>query len=56
MSKYMPTNMPPWQITIIPTSEDQHYILFKLHHLLLSEGLNIGDLLPLIPPTRPALG
>ncbi|CAG9865531.1 unnamed protein product [Phyllotreta striolata] len=56
MSKYMPSTIPPWQITIIPSSDDQHYILFKLHHLLLSEGLNIGDLLPLIPPTRPAIG
>ncbi|XP_028147060.2 uncharacterized protein LOC114340511 isoform X2 [Diabrotica virgifera virgifera] len=56
VSKYMPGNISPWQITIIPSSEDQHYILFRLHHILLSEGLNIGDLLPLIPPTRPPVG
>ncbi|XP_057660386.1 uncharacterized protein LOC130896374 [Diorhabda carinulata] len=56
VSKYLPGNIPPWQITIIPSAEDQHYILFKLHHLLLSEGLNIGDLLPLIPPTKPSIG
>ncbi|RZC32823.1 uncharacterized protein BDFB_011117 [Asbolus verrucosus] len=52
VSKYLPQGIPPWQMIIIPSSEDQHYILLKLHHVLLNEGLNIGDLLPLIPPTR----
>ncbi|XP_018575248.1 uncharacterized protein LOC108914034 [Anoplophora glabripennis] len=56
VSKYLPAGIPPWQVIIIPSSEDNHYILLKLHHLLLSEGLNIGDLLPLIPPTRQAIG
>nr|XP_023016804.1 uncharacterized protein LOC111506092 [Leptinotarsa decemlineata] len=56
VSKYLPANTPPWQVVIIPSAEDRHYILLKLHHLLLSEGINIGDLLPLIPPTRQALG
>ncbi|KAJ8923174.1 hypothetical protein NQ315_001728 [Exocentrus adspersus] len=56
VSKYLPAGIPPWQIIIIPSSEDNHYILVKLHHLLLNEGLNIGDLLPLIPPTRQATG
>ncbi|KAG5876023.1 hypothetical protein JTB14_009812 [Gonioctena quinquepunctata] len=56
ITKYLPSNIPPWQVVIIPSSEDHHYILLKLHHLLLSEGINIGDLLPLIPPTRQATG
>ncbi|CAH0564858.1 unnamed protein product [Brassicogethes aeneus] len=56
VSKYLPTGVPPWQVVIIPSSEDNHYILFKVHHVLLSEGLNIGDLLPLIPPTRQPSG
>ncbi|KAJ8972055.1 hypothetical protein NQ317_010924 [Molorchus minor] len=56
VSKYLPSGIPPWQVIIIPSSEDNHYILIKLHHLLLSEGFNIGDLLPLIPPTKQATG
>jgi hypothetical protein len=56
ISKYIPQGIPPWQIIIIPSSEDHHYILLKLHHVLLGENLNIGDLLPLIPPTRQVPG
>lgn len=52
VSKYLPTDQSPWQVIIVPTSEDNHYILFKIHHILLSEGVNVGDLLPLIPPTK----
>ncbi|XP_066137622.1 uncharacterized protein [Euwallacea fornicatus] len=56
ISKYLPADQSPWQVTIIPTSEDCHYILFKIHHILLSEGVNVGDLLPLIPPTKQLSG
>ncbi|KAL1497874.1 hypothetical protein ABEB36_008760 [Hypothenemus hampei] len=56
VSKYLPAEQSPWQVTIIPTSEDNHYILFKIHHILLSEGVNVGDLLPLIPPTKQPTG
>ncbi|XP_044759724.1 uncharacterized protein LOC123317321 [Coccinella septempunctata] len=56
VSKYLPPNCSPWHIIIIPTLEDHHYILLKLHHILLNEHLNIGDLLPLIPPTKPSTG
>ncbi|XP_076263861.1 uncharacterized protein LOC143198492 [Rhynchophorus ferrugineus] len=52
VTKYLPPGTSPWQVIIIPTSEDSHYILFRIHHILLSEGVNVGDLLPLIPPTR----
>lgn len=55
MSKYLPTGIPPWQITIIPTTDDLHYILLKMHHMLLHEGLNVADLLPLIPSLRPGV-
>ncbi|XP_022917212.2 uncharacterized protein [Onthophagus taurus] len=50
--KLLPNNVPPWQMVIIPSSENKHYILLRLHHILLSEGLNIADMLPLIPPVR----
>ncbi|XP_050298401.1 uncharacterized protein LOC126737520 [Anthonomus grandis grandis] len=56
VAKYLPTEISPWQVVIIPTSDDNHYILFKIHHILLSEGVNVGDLLPLIPPTRVSTG
>lgn len=52
VSKYLPIGASPWQMILIPTSENKHYILLKLHHVLLREGLNVADLLPLIPPTR----
>ncbi|KAK9883267.1 hypothetical protein WA026_001451 [Henosepilachna vigintioctopunctata] len=52
IAKYMSQNTSPWHIAIIPTLENHHYILLRLHHILLNESLNIGDLLPLIPPTR----
>lgn len=52
VTKYLPSEASPWQVIIIPSSEDNHYILFRIHHILLSEGVNVGDLLPLIPPTR----
>lgn len=49
VSKYFPPELPPWQITIIPSSggqEERFYLLIRMHHLLLSEeGLCLGDLL-----------
>lgn len=58
MSKYLPPELPPWQITIIPAStgqEERFYLLIRIHHLLLSEeGLGLGDLL-LLAPERPAI-
>lgn len=52
VSKYLPAGVPPWQVVVIPSTEHQHYVIFRFHHLILSEGLNIADLLPLIPPVR----
>lgn len=58
MSKYLPPELPPWQITIIPAStgqDERFYLLIRIHHLLLSEeGLGLGDLL-LLSPERPAI-
>lgn len=49
VSKYMNPDHPPWQLTIVPSS-DKFYVLIRLHHLYLSEEhLGLGDLLLLEP-------
>ncbi|KAF5285509.1 hypothetical protein FQR65_LT13206 [Abscondita terminalis] len=50
VSKYLPNGVSPWQMITIPSSEVQHYILLRLHHALVNEGLNIADLLPITQP------
>ncbi|XP_063699022.1 uncharacterized protein LOC134829722 isoform X2 [Culicoides brevitarsis] len=60
VSKYLPSDVPQWQMFVIPTtstvnlnvastssaSESSYYILFRIHHLLLDEeNLCIKDLL-----------
>ncbi|XP_068631266.1 uncharacterized protein [Battus philenor] len=49
VSKYFPTEQPPWQYIIIPciSQEPKYYILVRVHHLLLTgtNSINIGDLL-----------
>ncbi|XP_018902386.2 uncharacterized protein [Bemisia tabaci] len=51
VSKYLPTDIPPWQITIIPVTssdEERSYILIRIHHILLSEdNIKLGHLLML---------
>jgi hypothetical protein len=58
VSKYLPPELPPWQITIIPSfgvQEDRFYLLIRIHHLLLSEeDLCLGDLL-LLGPEQPTI-
>ncbi|PNF33020.1 hypothetical protein B7P43_G16381 [Cryptotermes secundus] len=58
VSKYLPSELPPWQITIIPSTggqEERFYLLIRIHHLLLSEeGLCLGDLL-LLGPEQPTI-
>ncbi|XP_063377233.1 uncharacterized protein LOC134664490 [Cydia fagiglandana] len=53
VSKYFPSEQPPWQYIIIPTTspEPKYHILVRVHHLLLSgkKSLNIGDLLMVEP-------
>lgn len=48
VSKYMPSDIPPWQIKLIPlTDESAYYMLIRIHHLILDEqrNLNIGDMM-----------
>ncbi|KAI8424160.1 hypothetical protein MSG28_002750 [Choristoneura fumiferana] len=49
VSKYFPSEQPPWQYIIIPCTspEPKYHILVRVHHLLLSgkKSINIGDLL-----------
>ncbi|XP_063824081.1 uncharacterized protein LOC135073812 [Ostrinia nubilalis] len=49
VSKYFPSEQPPWQYIIIPcmSPEPKYYVLVRVHHLLLSgeRSINIGDLL-----------
>ncbi|XP_069358163.1 uncharacterized protein [Maniola hyperantus] len=57
ISKYFPSDQPPWQYIIIPcvSIEPKYYILVRVHHLLLTgkKSLNIGDLL-LVRDTTPS--
>lgn len=57
VSKYFPSDQPPWQYIIIPctSSEPKYYVLIRVHHLLLTgkKSLNIGDFLLVKPiPTE----
>ncbi|KAF6202460.1 hypothetical protein GE061_004861 [Apolygus lucorum] len=46
IAKLLPAELPPWQITLIPTQLDRTYLLIRLHHLYLSEDqLSLGELL-----------
>ncbi|XP_049870405.1 uncharacterized protein LOC126369862 [Pectinophora gossypiella] len=49
VSKYFPSDQPPWQYIVIPvvSIEPKYYILVRVHHLLLTgeKSINIGDLL-----------
>ncbi|KAJ0178910.1 hypothetical protein K1T71_005685 [Dendrolimus kikuchii] len=57
VSKYFPSDQPPWQYIIIPSTsiEPKYYVLVRVHHLLLTgkKSLNIGDFL-LVEPIPPA--
>lgn len=56
VSKYFPSDQPPWQYVIIPciSTEPKYYVLVRVHHLLLTgqKSLNIGDFLLVeqVPP------
>lgn len=50
ISKYLPANLPPWQITVVPVQKQNESfttILFRIHHLLLTDqpGVKISDIL-----------
>ncbi|XP_034474671.1 uncharacterized protein LOC117781898 [Drosophila innubila] len=48
-AKYMPSDLPQWQVTVIPNSDPSqpYYILVKLHHLIIAEeeDLHVGEML-----------
>ncbi|GBP37963.1 hypothetical protein EVAR_84950_1 [Eumeta japonica] len=53
VSKYFPSEQPPWQYIVIPcmSEEAKYYVLVRVHHLLLTgkNSINIGDLLLVRP-------
>ncbi|XP_017770464.1 PREDICTED: uncharacterized protein LOC108558153 [Nicrophorus vespilloides] len=52
VSKYIPVGISPWQLVIIPSTAHQHYILLKIHHMLLTDTLGVAEMFPLSPVTR----
>ncbi|KAF5306243.1 hypothetical protein FQA39_LY08941 [Lamprigera yunnana] len=50
--KYLPNGVSPWQMIVIPCTDVQHFILLRLHHGLVTEGLNIADLLPIVQQSQ----
>ncbi|XP_070509406.1 uncharacterized protein [Chironomus tepperi] len=48
ISKSMSCEFPPWQIKVIPLSdESSYYLMIRIHHLILDEqrNLNLGDMM-----------
>ncbi|CAG9798055.1 unnamed protein product [Chironomus riparius] len=48
VSKYMNSEYPPWQIKVIPMSDDSaYYLMIRIHHLILDEqrNLKLGDMM-----------
>ncbi|XP_063217290.1 uncharacterized protein LOC134528033 [Bacillus rossius redtenbacheri] len=55
VSKYLPPELPPWQVVLLPRAgqDERYYLVVRLHHLLLSEGgLGLGQLLRPVWPSR----
>ncbi|KAH8241788.1 hypothetical protein KR026_000548, partial [Drosophila bipectinata] len=53
-TKYIPSDLPQWQVIVIPNSEPSqpYYILIKLHHLIIAEeeDLHVSEMLLLQDP------
>ncbi|KAH8273585.1 hypothetical protein KR018_002276, partial [Drosophila ironensis] len=53
-TKYIPSDLPQWQVIVIPNSDaDQpYYVLIKLHHLIIAEeeDLHVSEILLLQDP------
>ncbi|KAH8328420.1 hypothetical protein KR067_009032, partial [Drosophila pandora] len=53
-TKYIPSDLPQWQVIVIPNSEptQPYYILIKLHHLIIAEeeDLHVSEMLLLKDP------
>ncbi|EDW75516.1 uncharacterized protein Dwil_GK23898 [Drosophila willistoni] len=56
-TKYIPSDLPQWQVIVIPTSDHDnqpYYILIKLHHLIIAEeeDLHVSEMLLLQDPDQ----
>ncbi|XP_001356491.3 uncharacterized protein [Drosophila pseudoobscura] len=55
-TKYIPSDLPQWQVIVIPSSDSTqpYYILIKLHHLIIAEeeDLHVGEMLLLHDTTE----
>ncbi|XP_002001828.2 uncharacterized protein LOC6575824 [Drosophila mojavensis] len=48
-AKYIPSDLPQWQVTVIPNADQEqpYYILIKVHHLIIAEedDLHVSEML-----------
>ncbi|XP_037711088.1 uncharacterized protein LOC119548072 [Drosophila subpulchrella] len=55
-TKYIPSDLPQWQVIVIPNAENcqPYYILIKLHHLIIAEeeDLHVSEMLLLQDPQK----
>ncbi|KAH8352003.1 hypothetical protein KR084_001143, partial [Drosophila pseudotakahashii] len=55
-TKYIPSDLPQWQVIVIPNSDNSqpYYILIKLHHLIIAEeeDLHVSEMLLLQDPQK----
>ncbi|EDX05425.1 GD21804 [Drosophila simulans] len=55
-TKYIPSDLPQWQVIVIPNSDSTqpYYILIKLHHLIIAEeeDLHVSEMLLLQDPHK----
>ncbi|KAH8409403.1 hypothetical protein KR222_002582, partial [Zaprionus bogoriensis] len=58
-AKYIPSDLPQWQVTVIPNSDaaQPYYILVKVHHLIMAEeeDLHVSEMLLLQDTERKTL-
>ncbi|XP_020799066.1 uncharacterized protein LOC110176916 [Drosophila serrata] len=58
-TKYIPSDLPQWQVIVIPNSDSTqpYYILIKLHHLIIAEeeDLHVSEMLLLQDPHKKGL-
>ncbi|EDW04027.1 uncharacterized protein LOC6562456 [Drosophila grimshawi] len=58
-AKYIPSDLPQWQVTVIPNTDSAqpYYILIKLHHLIIAEeeDLHVGEMLLLQDTDRKSI-
>ncbi|XP_060666269.1 uncharacterized protein LOC132798432 [Drosophila nasuta] len=58
-AKYIPSDLPQWQVTVIPNSEatQPYYVLVKVHHLIIAEeeDLHVSEMLLLQDTERKSI-